>query len=292
LNIALLFLYENIKVQEIAEGMDTEQVEDLSIINHQSASLKRPVTIDVYKPELKDDGAGYSLLLVNDGQDLRTMQFEKLFYSLHEQHKIPSLIVAAIHCGADRKNEYGMSVGPDYRGWGSKAGRYEKFVIRELLPLLHARFRNVRFTDISFAGFSLGGLSAFNIAWNHPDIFSTVGAFSASFWWRSIDKKDKDYDPWTHRMLHKQLLDSAGKPGMKFFFQCGEHDETEDRNKNGVIDSIDDTIDIMRILLRKGYREGKDKDFVYLQLADGRHDVSTWARALPAFLEWKQSIIS
>ena len=28
---------------------------------------------------------------------------------------------------------------------------------------------------------------------------------------------------------------------MKFFFECGTEDETEDRNGNGIIDSIDDT---------------------------------------------------
>jgi hypothetical protein len=71
---------------------------------------------------------------------------------------------------------------------------------------------------------------------------------------------------------------------MKFFFECGEHDEEEDRNKNGVIDSIDDTLDLMRLLVKKGYREGRD--IYYLQLPDGRHDVPSWAKALPTFLNW------
>ena len=61
-------------------------------------------------------------------------------------------------------------------------------------------------------------------------------------------------------------------------------DETEDRNKNGVIDSIDDTIDLMRVLLQKGYKEGKDMQ--YLQLPKGKHDVPTWAKAFPTFLKW------
>jgi enterochelin esterase-like enzyme len=61
-------------------------------------------------------------------------------------------------------------------------------------------------------------------------------------------------------------------------------DELEDRNNNGVIDSIDDTIDLLRELQAKGYREGTD--FRYLQLKDGKHDVPTWAKALPEFLKW------
>ena len=32
-----------------------------------------------------------------------------------------------------------------------------------------------------------------------------------------------------------------------------------------------------------GYRQGKN--ITYLELADGRHDVATWAKAMPAFLK-------
>jgi len=84
--------------------------------------------------------------------------------------------------------------------------------------------------------------------------------------------------------MHRQLRESEYRVGMKFFFQCGELDETEDRDKNGVIDSIDDTFDIIKILVRMGYKEGPD--IRYLQIPDGRHDVPTWARALPVFLIW------
>jgi hypothetical protein len=85
-------------------------------------------------------------------------------------------------------------------------------------------------------------------------------------------------------MVHRMVRDGKYNPGMKFFFECGEFDETEDRNNNGVIDAIDDTVDLMRELLGKGYLEGKD--ITYLQLKDGRHDVPTWAKALPVFLKW------
>jgi hypothetical protein len=40
----------------------------------------------------------------------------------------------------------------------------------------------------------------------------------------------------------------------------------------------------MTELVAKGYREGTD--FRYLQLADGKHDVPTWAKAFPEFLKW------
>lgn len=260
--------------------METDQIDDLIVENVelQSRYLKRTVTIDMYHTDAQMEFC--SLLLINDGQDLVKMGFNNILRRL----KLRPLIIAGIHCGDDRKNEYGMSAGPDYKGWGSKAGAYERFIVKELMPFLRSRFSNTRFADTSFAGFSLGGLSALDISWNHPDIFGMTAIFSGSLWWRSIDKNDKDYDPWAHRMMHKQIRESEFREGFKFFFECGELDELEDRNKNGVIDSIDDTIDLMRILLRKGYREGRD--IRYLQMPDGRHDVPSWAKALPVFLKW------
>jgi hypothetical protein len=57
-----------------------------------------------------------------------------------------------------------------------------------------------------------------------------------------------------------------------------------DRNNNGIIDSIDDTLALIDELAAKGYN--KTEDISYYELADGRHDVPTWAKAFPVFLEW------
>jgi enterochelin esterase-like enzyme len=262
---------------KIEEGM-------LESIELHSKNIKRTVQIDFYESANVNPSAECDLLLMNDGQDLVKMNFGDLFKSLYETNPMKPVIVAGIHCGPDRKNEYGMSAGPDYKGSGAKAKSYEKFIIKELLPFIKNRFKYLNIAETSFAGFSLGALSAFDIAWNNPDVFSLAGVFSASLWWRTIDKDDKTYNPWTHRMMHKQVAAGEFRKGMKFFFECGEHDEEEDRNRNGVIDSIDDTLDLMRLLIKKGYREGKD--IYYLQLPDGKHDVPSWAKALPTFMLW------
>ena len=70
---------------------------------------------------------------------------------------------------------------------------------------------------------------------------------------------------------------------MKFFFESGKLDEQRDRNKNGVIDSIDDTLDLIAELKAKGYN---DSDIEFLLLEDGKHDVETWGVAMPVFLKW------
>lgn len=250
----------------------------------ESVSLERSVKIDFYIPPNMADPSARSLLLFNDGQDLVTMNFEKIINLLRESGNMKPLICVGIHCGDDRRNEYGMVKAPDYKGRGSKAALYEHFLLHELFPFIYGHFAVNAFAENAFAGFSLGGLNAMDTAWNHPEIFLKVGVFSGSFWWRSKDQNAADYNANNDRLMHRHVRESGYHPGMKFFFQCGELDESEDRNKNGVIDSIDDTLDLIRILIFKGYKEGAD--IKYLQLADGRHEVATWAKALPVFLRW------
>ena len=125
---------------------------------------------------------------------------------------------------------------------------------------------------------------ALDIVWNHPGKFSKAGLFSGSFWWRSVDQTEPHYDDNLHRIIHQEIKNGSYHRGMKFFFQCGNMDETMDRNNNGIIDSIDDTLDLIKELEQKGY--DREKDIYYLEMADGKHDIATWARAMPVFLKW------
>src|SRR5204863_2143895 len=161
-----------------------------------------------------------------------------------------------IHCSADRKMEYGTANLLDYKGRGAKAGLHQQFVFNELIPFIKANFQNV-FKEKVYAGFSLGGLSAIDTVWNYPDEFSKVGVFSGSLWWRSKDlqhgyNEDKD------RIIHKMVREGNHKPGLKFYFTTSSLDEKMDRNNNGIIDSIDDTLGLIEELEKKGYRMGDD----------------------------------
>ncbi len=64
----------------------------------------------------------------------------------------------------------------------------------------------------------------------------------------------------------------------------GTLDEVADRNNNGVIDAIDDTLSFVDILGHKGYN--RNTDIKYLELKEGRHDLATWDIAFPNFLKW------
>ncbi|MFM2358173.1 MAG: hypothetical protein RLY16_165 [Bacteroidota bacterium] len=248
-----------------------------------SIYLKRDVIVDCYLPTFVNQPSDLSLLLVNDGQDLVTMNFAQILTDLYQQQAIEPLMVVAMHCSDDRKNEYGTAEILDYKGRGAKASLHTRFVLEELMPLIREKYQIPVFREKSFAGFSLGGLSAIDIVWNHPAEFRKVGVFSGSFWWRDKAQEDEDFDENLHRIMHRQIREGEYYPWLRFFFEVGTQDETADRNNNGIIDAIDDTIGLMQELKNKGYR---DADMHYLELEDGRHDVPTWARAFPDFLRW------
>jgi enterochelin esterase-like enzyme len=251
----------------------------------ESELLERRVKIDFYLPQNVADPSQMSLLLINDGQDMETMGFQSILEQAYSGNDIiEPLLCAAIHCGPDRKMEYGVAGIPDYKGRGDKAGLYSSYIFEELLPFIRNKYTVPSFKEKSFAGFSLGGLSALDIVWNRPGEFSKVGVFSGSLWWRSINQTEKEYDDDKHRIIHQQIRHGNYAPWLKFFFQCGNMDETKDRNKNGIIDSIDDTQDLIKELAEKGY--SKDNDIFYLEIPDGHHDIFTWGRSMPVFLKW------
>jgi enterochelin esterase-like enzyme len=225
-----------------------------------------------------------SLLLINDGQDMKVLGLEAILSQLYSQNAIRPILCVAIHANKDRKREYGIAGEPDYLGRGVKAGLYTSFIMEELIPFIMKKYSIISFHEKAFAGFSLGGLMALDIVWKHPYKFRKVGVFSGSLWWRSIDQSEEDYEDDKHRIMQQQVRNGEYQPGLKFFFQCGNMDETKDRNNNGIIDSIDDTLDLIKELEKKGY--DPEKDIYYLEYADGRHDVPTWGRAMPVFLKW------
>ena len=248
-----------------------------------SVFLNRDVWIDVYFPNYYSNFSNLSLLLINDGQDLPVMPFANILSDLYHSNAIKPIICIGIHCGTDRKNEYGTMRQLNYKGEGTKADAYAKFVMQELLPFIKKVYTISSFADQSFAGFSLGGLSAVDIVINHPHEFVSAAAFSGSFWWRNRGY-GRDYNNDTDRIMHTQIRSLPCFEHLSFFFECGALDELADRNNNGIIDSIDDTLDLITELKKKGYA---DEAIRYMELPDGMHNVATWARCFPAYLQWR-----
>lgn len=266
--------------------MQSEKVKRIHSETHilASALLTRDVTLSIFSPVEKIPAEEMSLLMINDGQDLKVMNFESILNGLYAGEEIAPVFFVGIDCGKDRKDEYGTAKFLDYKGRGTKTLLYHRFIFEELLPFIRSNYALSSFKEKSFCGFSLGGLSALDIIWNHPTEFTKVGVFSGSLWWRIVSQNDPLFDEANHRIMHNQIRNGEYYPWLKFFFEAGTLDETADRNKNGIIDSIDDTQSLIEELVKKGY--DPETDIRYLEIKDGKHDVATWGMAFPEFLKW------
>ncbi|WP_255486988.1 alpha/beta hydrolase [Mucilaginibacter sp. SP1R1] len=244
--------------------------------------LQREVTCTWLMPDEQEIDGPLNLLLLNDGQELENLELRGTLEQLYGNNRLKPTLVVAIHAAEDRIQEYGVAGNPDFKGRGSRADIYTAFIKTELLPMIEAETGVNSFETTAFAGFSLGGLSAFDIAWNNGDVFDKVGVFSGSFWWRRKDLGNGYTD--ADRIMHSVIKNTGDKPSLKFWLQTGTHDETSDRNKNGIIDAIDDTIDLIKELEDKGYK--RPEDIQYIEVVGGSHDTATWAKAMPKFLVW------
>src|SRR5215510_1513258 len=120
--------------------MDDEKLTAATILIEKniivSDFLERDVIVDTYLPKTTRHSENMSLLLINDGQDLLTMPFHEIFDELIINDEIEPLFCVGIHCGPNRKMEYGTARQKDFKGRGAKAGAYTQFVFKELLPFI------------------------------------------------------------------------------------------------------------------------------------------------------------
>lgn len=270
----------NLPTTELSPSAVTIQKDSLF-----SSSLHRAVELTfLLPPGYGRTGKRLPVLYLNDGQDIERLRLAELLNQLYREGRLQPILVVGIHANQERLQEYGTAVQADYQGRGAKAGNYTQFVLSELVPYVE-RTLSVQSgpTSTAIAGFSLGGLSALDVAWAHPERFGKVGVFSGSLWWRKKAYED-GYDDHNDRIMHTQIRQNPQKPALKFWFEAGTNDETSDRNNNGVIDAIDDTLDLMHELEKKGYRRGAD--FQYVEVPGGRHNPETWSQVMPDFLIW------
>lgn len=259
-------------------------VEVITVPDFYSHHLENARPLYIYlPPHYHRTDQTYKLLLVNDGQDREALHLQQTLATLAARRQMEPVVVVAIPTNEERLAEYGTAVAANARGLGSKAALYALFVIEELLPFVRQNFRvSERAADTAVLGASLGGLSAFDIAWHFPDEFGMVGVMSGSFWWQAADD-ETSIEP-GERIAHSLVRQGSKRDGQRFWFEAATQDEFEDRDQNGVIDAIQDTLELIDELEKLGYRRGKD--VVYVEMRGGRHNYDTWARALPQFLTW------
>jgi enterochelin esterase-like enzyme len=203
--------------------------------------------------------------------------------SLYKAGSILPLVIIGVESG-DRMKEYGVADQPDYLGRGNRATFYDAFINNELYPYAKKKSGLRKFQSVVIAGCSLGGLSAFDIAWNHPDKISKVGVFSGSFWWRDKASEDSTYSDEKNRIMITKLKASRKKPGLRYWFYAGAAEEKGDRDKDSIIDVIDDTKDVIALLEKK--KLVPPEGIVYKESPTGEHNYNSWSAVFPEFLVW------
>ena len=249
-----------------------------------SACLGRDVELSILLPPAGAGGvAPFPVLYLNDGQDLPRLRLPATLDALYACGAVRPFVLVAIHANEQRTQEYGTAAQADFNGRGSRAGAYQNFVLSELLPFAQTRYQATADpAGAVLAGFSLGGLAAFDAVWHHPEAFARAGVFSGSFWWRQR-AVGAGYTP-ADRIMHG--LVRAGRPhaSHRFWLQVGTLDERNDRTGNGVIDSIEDCLDLMEELRARGL--DLNSALRYVQVEGGHHHPDTWGRVMPDFLVW------
>ncbi|MEI8096326.1 MAG: alpha/beta hydrolase-fold protein [Spirochaetales bacterium] len=249
-----------------------------------SAALGNSRTITVLLPQNWQNRDMLPVLVVNDGQDADKLKLRPLLDKEWKAGTLPPFAVVLVPAG-DRLREYGVPGVPDFAGRGDRADLYARFLLEELLPSLEARYP-LDPANRTILGSSLGGLSAFGLAWAHPDAFRQVGVLSGSFWWRD---KDGGNGPEGARVAQNSRIvlwwtkTFPAPAASRFWFQAGTRDETSDRNNNGIIDAIEDTQDLMVAIEEQGVPADH---VVWTLVKNGYHEPATWAKVLPEFLHW------
>ncbi len=243
-----------------------------------SVTLNRPVVIQMYFPAEVAAAKELPLMILFDGQDMEELRISQILDKFWREGGA-FFRLAAVEVGKGRLSEYGVREIPDYAGRGEKAAANQKFIMEELLPHLMEQYLLCREGNLA-VGFSLGGLAAFDLVLEHQEFFQTAGVFSGAFWWRSREL-GKGYSDSKHRIIHQKVNGMELGQSLRFWFQCGTEDETSDRNGNGIIDSIDDTQDLIKLLKKKRITSLK-----YQEVIGGKHNFQTWGKVFPLFLDW------
>ncbi len=248
-----------------------------------SRHLQKHIDLTILSTPVPKEKNLFNLLLLNDGQDIEQLRVKQIVDSLYKKKLIQPLVVVAINA-FERMQEYGVADYHDYQNNGASAEKYAAFIDDELYPYVKKMTGVRKFNSITIAGCSLGGISAFDIAWDHADRIDKVGAFSGSFWLRDKDANDATYSDDKDRIIINKIRSSRKRPHLQYWFYAGGNEETADRDKDGIIDVIDDTKDLIDLIKNKNVCPPEDIN--YTEVKEGKHDYASWSKVFPKFLIW------
>lgn len=246
-----------------------------------SRHLQRQVKLSILSTPIPDDKSTLNLLFLNDGQDLEKLHVKEIADSLYKKDLIQPLIIVGIIAG-NKDKEYGVSESPDYKGRGEKADKYAAFIDDELYPFTKKKAAVRKFKTVVLAGWGAGGLSAFDVAWDHADKIDKVGVFSGSFLFTDISPEDPAYSDKENNIVLNKIKSSRKKPKLDYWFYGDAAAENGMRYADSV--AVNHTKDLIALLKTKNLPASGE--ISYTESEEKKNNYTEWRQQLPAFLIW------
>ena len=245
-----------------------------------SKILNNDRNVIVYLPPgYEKNKTRYSVFYMHDGQNLfdgatsfipgQEWRVDETAEALIKSKTIEPLIIVGIYnAGMERANEYTAAADPKYKA-GGKADLYGRFLVEELKPFIDKTYRTK--TDgahTGLGGSSLGGLVSLYLGLKYPQVFTRIAVVSPAVWWA-----DNQIVHYTDAQSHK--------PPLRIWVDIGTK---EGRDAKEAQKTVDDARLLKSKLIRKGWREGKDLDYVEAEGAE--HNEKAWAARAAQILEF------
>ena len=300
---ALMLLFDTPAIAGDANGpvrVSAGTVVDLGVINSRYADPRRVV---VWLPSgYSSKGPKYAVLYMHDGQNLfdtatagygMEWQIDETLDRLIQEKKVRPTIVVGIWNTPKRLQEYVPSkafngLPADYRqkihalyGGDPLSDGYLKFIVRELRPMIDARF-NVKTdrADTVIMGSSMGSLISLYAIDEYPQVFGGAGMMS-THWplFMTPDGKsvgDREYEVVSSAFEH-YLAPALPDPAThKLYFDHGS--ETLD----AVYARYQDRVDA--VVRRRGYRQWSN--VLSLSFPGEKHNEISWASRVAVPLQF------
>lgn len=207
----------------------------------------------------------YPVLYLQDGQnvfDPSTSAFGKEWRadetadSLVRADAIKPMIIVAIYNTPDRNKEY--------LPW-EKNQAYKDFLVKKLKPFIDTEYRTRKDARYNYiGGASAGGILAFMMVWEYPEVFSKAMCMSPAF--RNPDGFKEAFN------IIPDVREGARRPRHVFFYIDNGGKDLDQLLQPGVDELI-------AALTVKAYRAGKD--FVFIKDLQATHNEEAWAKRLP-----------
>ncbi|MDR7271747.1 putative alpha/beta superfamily hydrolase [Pelomonas saccharophila] len=223
--------------------------------------------------------ARYPVLYLHDGQNVFDAQAAGSEWQVDEaaQRGVasgrlkPFIVVAVSSNEATRMDDYTPTVmtlsaerlgkqAAERRGGGAAA--YARFLVEELKPVIDARYRTQPGpADTAVGGSSLGGLVSMWLALHRPEAFGAALVVSPSVWWDD-------------RFLLRDVAATTAAPRPRLWLDMGVQEGDQ---------AVQLARELNDSLRRRGWSDGALR---FVEDPSGRHDEGSWARRVPAMLDF------